>query len=1471
MTHSPATRPSVPVQHDADLSDEAYVVPASFAQQRLWLLDQFAPGTANYNIPRLLRLSGRLDRSALTRTLNEIVRRHEVLRTTFAERAGRPLQIIADEMHAEMPVVDLGHLPESQREAEALRLAEQEIRRGFDLKQGPLWRANLWCLDSDQHLVLLNLHHVISDGWSMGVLNHELTALYGAFVQGLPSPLPELPIQYADFSEWQREWLSGDVLERQLNYWREQLRDVPVLDLPLDRPRPPVQSFEGASRSVSIPEALSRDLQTLGQRHQVTLFMTLLASFQVLLHRYSQQDDIAVGSPIAGRNRTELEGLIGFFVNTLVMRTDLSGSPTFSELLKRVRTVCLGAYEHQDLPFEKLVEELRPERDLSRNPLFQVAFVLQNTPGFAFELPDCEITVLPSPTQTAKFDLTLSLHQDADGIGGSLSFNTDLFDSASIDRLLENYLVLLGAIVDDPEISISELPLLTEGERRQPFIELNATQVAYPRESGIAELFDAQVEKRPDAVALVFDQQQVSYRELNDRSNRLGRYLRTLGVERGSLVGIAMPRSVDMVVGILGILKAGGAYVPLDLAYPRERIAYMLQDTGAALLLTHSELRDRVPDFQGRLLCVDDEQSSIEQQSETNLECGSASTDLAYVMYTSGSTGQPKGVQIPQRGVVRLVRGANYVDLDAEQVHLLLAPIAFDASTFELWGALLNGARCVCFPDEAPTIQALGEVIRREGVTTLWLTASLFNMIVDEAPETLAGTKQLLTGGEALSIAHVRRAQAALPDTQLINGYGPTESTTFACCHPIPNPLPDHLRSIPIGRPISNTRVYVLDASLSPVPVGVPGELYIGGDGLAQGYLGQAELTAERFRPDPFSEEAEARIYKTGDRARVLGDGTLEFLGRIDHQVKIRGFRIEPGEIEAVLTDHAGVRQATVIVQGPEAGGDKHLVAFVVPAEPDLDEAALRTHLSGTLPAYMLPTAIVMMDALPITANGKIDRKALPAPVPADTPNGEPTAVPETETERRLVEIWADLLKLDTLGIHDNFFSLGGHSLLATQLVSRIAVAFSVNLSLPTVFESPTVQELARHLDADAGVAGTDTIPAVRRELRRLPDEPIRAQAPPEVLAPARSTESILTDIWRECLGNKQIDRDANFFEIGGHSLLAVKLIYEVEQRLGKRLPLAHVFEHPTLREMTAFIEHKDTATSSRTLVPIKATGFRTPFFCIHGRAEALGRYMDDEQPFYWLHHGQDAQRTPYMSVEDIAALHLADIRECQPKGPYCLGGFSFGGLLALEMARQLRAQGEEVALLALFDPSAPLLEMELKDRAEQTRAAMSSASGLGAKVSLMASKALAVARRRIRSLQQRFGNQLKRLSVARRLRSGRELPPELAVFRLVQHFRQAARAYQYKPYPGRIVLFVPEGRQGPDKQRQRLERQWRDIAAGGLEIHRVEGAVGHHRIVEEPYVQNLVAQLDDCLRQAQAPSMQDVYDAPDPRLRTAG
>ncbi len=1042
-------------------------LPLSFAQQRLWFLDQLEPNSSFYNVATAVRLNGHLNTHALEQTFNEIIRRHEILRTTFEMIEGQPLQVIQPSLSVSLEPIDLGAMGEAERESEANRLATLEAKSPFDLARGPLLRVSLIKLADLDHVLLVSMHHIISDGWSVGVLIKEVATLYEAYCAGAPSPLVELPIQYADYAVWQREYLQAEVLDEQIQYWKKQLAGAPpVLELPTDRARPALQSYRGGRRRLSIPKRVTERLEEIGQEQEATIYMVLMAGFQVLMMRYSGQKDIVIGTPIAGRTRGELEGLIGFFVNTLVMRGDMRGNPRFTEMVRRVRGVALGAYGHQEMPFERLVEELGVEREMSHAPVFQVMMGLQNAPrGESQQVRGLKLSRIGGERGTSKFDMTMGLIETGEGIAGTVEYNTDLYDEATIERMIRHYERMMERIGVDEEQRVMEIEMLGEDERRQILEEWNDTGRYYPGDKSIQEIFQQQVEVTPDLIAVKYGEEEISYEELNRRANQLAHYLRKRGVGPEVLVGVCLERSIEMIVVMLGVVKAGGGYVPLNGDDPIERLSYMLEETMTPVVVTEEGLVEKLPVYWGQVIVMEEQSEEIAGEEERNPEAIAGPENVVYVMYTSGSTGKPKGVSVVNKGVVRLVKGSEYVELGKGEVILQYAPATFDASTFEIWGALLNGGRLVVMPPGVTSLEDLGRVIASEKITTLWLTAGLFQQMVQVNASSLAGVRQLLAGGDVLPVGEVKQVIGALTEGQsLTNGYGPTENTTFTCSYRMEKSecLEE---SVPIGGPITNTQVYVLDEEMGVVPVGVIGELYIGGEGLARGYVNQPGQSAEKFLPDPHTQQAGGRLYRTGDLVRYMPDGNIAFVGRKDNQVKVRGYRIELGEIETALMKEGRVREAVVIAR-EEAGGEKRLVGYVVAEEGEqISTTEIREHLRESLPEYMIPGVFVMMEEMPVSPNGKIDRKALPEPEQKRPDLEQKYAAPRTTAEEMLAGIWADVLRLEKVGIHDDFFEIGGHSLLATQVISHVRESFSVDIPLVRLFEAPTVKGLAEIIE----------------------------------------------------------------------------------------------------------------------------------------------------------------------------------------------------------------------------------------------------------------------------------------------------------------------------------------------------------------------------------------------------------------------
>jgi len=1108
-------------------------------------------------------------------------------------------------------------------------------------------------------------------------------------------------------------------LESQLSYWKKQLADIPpLLELPTDYPRPAIQTLRREKEYFGFNQHLTTKLKNLSQEKGILLLVTLLAAWAILLSRYSHQEELIIGSPIANQNSQEIEGLNGLWVNHLPLRIKISPNQTFTELLNLVEGVVLEAYNHQDLPYEKIVEALQPEKNLSYHPLFQVMLVVQTNEGG--EIEGLKINTL----ETAKLDLTLSITETTEGLRGSFEYNRDLFNPDRITRLVGHFETLLSAIVVNPEQEISQLPLLTEAERHQILVEWNQTQTDYLRDKCIHECFEDQVELTPEAVAVVLGEQQITYRELNNRANQLAHYLQKLGVKPEVLVGICLERSIEMIVGLLGILKAGRAYVPLDVNYPLERLAYMLEVAQVSVILTQQSLVEKLPETQTTLVYLDSDWETFQLESTENLGTDIKPDNLAYVIYTSGSTGKPKGVAILQQGVVRLVKQTNYVNLTSEEVFLQLAPISFDASTFEIWGSLLNGAKLVLYPSPVPSLEELGKILKLYQITTLWLTSAFFNLMVDERLEDLKLLRQLLAGGDVLSLTHVKKVISNLSNCRLINGYGPTENTTFTCCYPVTR-LDQLINSVPIGRPISNTQVYILDKQLRPVPIGVSGELYTGGDGLARGYLNRPELTQEKFIPHPFIEGE--RLYKTGDLARYIFDGNIEYIGRIDNQVKIRGFRIELGEIETVLNQHPDIRQSLVMVR-EDLPGDKRLVAYLVTeAESKLSSNEYRTFISSKLPNYMLPSALVFLEAFPLTPNGKIDRKALPVPDLTRQEPEETFVSPRDQLELELTQIWERVLGINPIGINDNFFDLGGNSLLAVKLLTQIENVFKQNLPLAAIFQVPTIRQLA--------------------ELLRSPEE---------------------------------LNIDPYF-------------------------------------------------------VPIQPRGTKPPFFLCGGAVlyKTLSDYLGSEQPVYGLitDDGQGKLTLQFNHIEELAAHHIEIIKTLQPEGPYFLGGLSFGGVIAFEMAQQLSAQGQKVALLALFDTLKPGALQKFP---------------LHRQIQYYINQPFKIL---LEKIQQRIIKTYSRLAMKNPVFNLKNLEHLVRQEAFFQEAERYSKNYIMQNYYQAITLFVATKSLESETFQVPPGLGWLDLAVGGLEIHEIPG--DHMNILQEPYVQVLAEKLQSSIAQA--------------------
>lgn len=1037
-------------------------LPLSFAQQRLWFMEQLQPGGAAYNIPTGVKLIGDLNITVLEKSLNEIIRRHEVLRTNFHTESGQPRQVIHDEKKIDLTIHDLQELEEDKQEELILELSRQEVAQPFDLERDLLLRVTLISLSAREHIILLTMHHIVSDGWSMDILVRELIALYKAYGLGEKPTLPELTIQYADFAVWQREWLQGEVLEQQLSYWKEQLSGtLPVLQLPTDFPRGKVQTFKGANHSFRLGKQLTQELDNIARQSGVTMFMLLLAAYKVLLSRYSGQDDIIVGVPIANRNRTKVEDLIGFFTNTLVLRSNLAANPTFKQLLVQIKELSYSAYDHQDLPFEKLVEELQPERDLSYNPLFQAKFRLENQSP-SVSIPGLKITPLKQTEFAAKLDLSLDMYETPSGLVGGFEYNTDLFKPETISPMVEHFCILLQGIANDPDCRISELPLLTETEIQQRLVDWNDTAIAFSENLCFHDLFTAQVAETPDNIALVFEEEELTYQELDRCSNELAAYLNSLGIKPEVRVGICCDRSIEMIVAFLAVLKAGGAYIPLDPVYPQERLDYIVEDSKISILLTQTKYESNFNNRNITIINLDN--NSYRRFGETSLPNAPTPDNLAYIIYTSGSTGKPKGVLIPHRGLTNLTEHKiKTCQVDSDSCVLQFFSFSFDASIPEIIMSLGCGAKlCLASPETLLPGEGLLKLMRQQKVTHITITPSaLATISAAELPD----LKMVLVGGEAPSAELIKQWSQ---DRLFINAYGPTEVTVNASMVYCGNDRPTE----PTIAPSANKQLYVCDKHLQFVPVGVIGELHIAGVGLARGYLNRPELTAEKFIPNPFVETyhgtslQQSRLYKTGDLACYLPDGRIKLLGRIDNQVKIRGFRIEPREIEILINQHPDVK-VSVVTALEDSRDDKYLAAYIVfkPNGKQNQISSVRNFLGDRIPTYMIPQTIIELEQLPLNANGKVNLKALPAPKKAELQTGDRFVAPRNENEAKLVKIFAEILEIERVSITNNFFELGGHSLLATKLVARLLEEFQIDINVIDLFEAPTVEGLALRIE----------------------------------------------------------------------------------------------------------------------------------------------------------------------------------------------------------------------------------------------------------------------------------------------------------------------------------------------------------------------------------------------------------------------
>ncbi|MGE5398775.1 MAG: amino acid adenylation domain-containing protein, partial [Ignavibacteriales bacterium] len=1058
-----------------EIKDEAFVFPASYAQQRLWFLDQFEPGSPYYNIPSALRIKGKFNVEILNRVIKEICRRHESLRTNFSTIDGKPVQVISLEINIPFSIIDLTEIPAVDVENEISHIVNETARYSFNLSNEPLFRVKVLKISSEDHVLIVIMHHIISDGWSMGVLIDEITKLYAAFTEGKSSPLQDLEIQYADYSQWQKDYLEGELLDQQLDYWKKQLGNTPFLELPTDRPRPAVWTNNGASLSRIIPAYKLEKLIALSRTENATLFMTLLTAFKILLYKYSNQPDISIGTPIANRTRKEVESIIGLFINTIVIKTDLSGNPTFRELLQRVKKITLEGYENQDLPFELLVEKLQPNRDMSYQPLFQVMFILQNIPMNSKELSGLTMSMINIDMGTSTYDITMTLAETHDGLDISVEYNTDLFDKRTIDQMLAQYESLLSNIILNPGEKINFLQLMEQKDRDRILYEWNKTQ-AFHKDECIHQLFERQAEQNSASIAAVFRDNSITYKELNDRANQLAHRLVKLGVGPETIVGICIERSLEMLVTVLGVSKSGGAYLPLDASYPEDRLAFMLKDANVRVLITQDKLLDIIPHHMGPVILVDKDWELIANESTANLDRMTDPKNLVYVIYTSGSTGKPKGTMISHASLVNayLAWEEAYELRTNARCHLQMASFSFDVFAGDWTRALCSGGKLVIASREILLEgENLYELMKKEGVNIAeFVPAVLRNLIqyLEISGNNLNFMHLLIAGSDIWYVSEYKKFRKYCGEqTRLINSFGLTEATIDSSYYESNhlNISDEHL--VPIGHPFANMTLFILDEFYQPLTVGLKGELYVGGTGLSRGYLNRPDITADKFIPNPFSLTPGERLYRTGDLARYLPDGNVEFLGRMDNQIKLRGLRVELGEIETALSEYGNIKDVAVIAR-EDVAGDKRIVAYLVANDnnyPKISE--LKYYLLSRMPEYMVPSAFVFLQKLPLTPNGKIDRRSLPAPDMEEIIREKEMnfVAPRTAVEEVIASIWSEVLNIEKIGVNDNFFDLGGHSLLATQVISRIRKAFNIDIPLRNIFEIPTIEGLARLVEKE--------------------------------------------------------------------------------------------------------------------------------------------------------------------------------------------------------------------------------------------------------------------------------------------------------------------------------------------------------------------------------------------------------------------
>ncbi|MBM7586118.1 amino acid adenylation domain-containing protein [Bacillus pakistanensis] len=1035
--------------------------PLSFSQQRLWFLDKYLDNKAIYNVPFYMKMKGTVDKEALRFAFNEIIHRHQVLKSFIVDGEKATVGIL-ENFEFQLEVISAKEKPIEEKAGFIHQYIEENTNFQFDLNTGPLFTVKLLECSDSESILLVNMHHIIFDGWSQQLFIKEFSHYYNDCLEKNPTHLLDPISQYWDYSNWQQSWFDDGNVGDQIHYWSTKLGGkLPILELPTDYPRPSKQTFNGSNIAFELPKEVSSQLKKICKEEGVTPNMALLAVYKILLYRYTGNDDILVGTPIAGRNHEEVEELIGFFINTLVIRTNLSEKPSFRDYLKQVKNVCLEAYSNQDVPFEKLVEKLSPERSTSVSPIFQVLFSLQNTIPADIHLKDLEIEMLEIENKTAKFDLALFMQEDHDRFLGEFQYNTDLFNRSTIERMCKHFVRLVSEVVNDLSQQITAISILTKDETKL-FHQINSKE---PNclEGAVHQHFEQQVEKTPYAIAIEYQGCKMTYQELNIQANQLAYELIRKGVSQDKPVAVCLERTPDLLVAFLAILKAGSFYLPFDAGLPQRRIKAILEDGEPTAIITNSQYMERMKEYENRLVFLNDHMATDDESDQNNPNLESHPDHLAYMIYTSGSTGKPKGVAIQNKSVIRLVKNPNYIQIMPNDHIAQISNAAFDAITFEAWGALLNGAKLIIAEKESIlSSQKFSKWLKENNICSMFITVALFNKVAQEEPTAFSNMKYLLVGGDACSPKMINRVLAHGPPEKILNAYGPTESTTFALTYGIDSNNSPNIEIVPIGKPISNTQVHVLDSNMNPVPIGVPGELFIGGDGLAVGYWNQRSLTEEKFVKNPFSTDPKSKIYKTGDIVRYLPDGNIDYIGRVDHQIKLRGYRIELGEIEESLRQTGLVKEGVVLLKKAEQEEPK-IVSYYT-SLGNVSKKEIRDALSKVLPDYMIPSIFIQMEKLPFTPNGKVDRRQLPEPTSLDMELREYVA-PQSMMEEILVEIWCEVLGNNRIGIHDNFFEIGGHSLLATKVISRIRSVLEQSVSIRMIFEYPTIYQLSPILE----------------------------------------------------------------------------------------------------------------------------------------------------------------------------------------------------------------------------------------------------------------------------------------------------------------------------------------------------------------------------------------------------------------------